>query len=101
VTEVAQEPPEPLGASHRPVRDDEDAGADPGPACSRRERRRRGKRVPALAGRCREVLLDVEERGAGNVAGEIELAPPLRVAELPPTVDELVAHAPVVKQSRL
>jgi hypothetical protein len=45
------------------------------------------------AGRGREVALDVEKRGAGDVTLEIELAPALRPAELPPAVHEQIAHA--------
>jgi hypothetical protein len=40
--------------------------------------------------RRREVGLDVEERGAGNVPFEIELAAAPRVSQLPAAVDELV-----------
>jgi hypothetical protein len=41
--------------------------------------------------RRREIALDVEENGAGNVPGEIELPPALGLRELPTTVDEEVA----------
>src|SRR5439155_22242721 len=88
--------PEPLGATRRPVRDDEDAGADPGSPGSLRERARRRQRVPSLAGRRREVLLDVEERRSRDVRREVELAAPFGVAELPAAVDELVTHAHTV-----
>ena len=70
VTEVAQEPPEPLGAAHVPVGDDEDARADPGPRGGRRRRRPpsgSGCR-PRRARRGRQVLVDVEERGARECA---------------------------------
>ena len=93
VAEVAQEPPEPLGAAHRAVRDDEDARPDPG------ERRGGGEVVgarkrmaPTQPGRGGEVALDVEERRAGDVPGEVELAPAVGVAELPSAVDEAVTH---------
>ena len=47
VAEVAQQPPEPLGAAHVPVGDDEDALADPGPRGGARRSR------PALGSGCR------------------------------------------------
>jgi hypothetical protein len=42
----------------------------------------------------REVFVDVEERGAWDVAREVELPSSRRIAELPPAIDELddVAH---------
>jgi hypothetical protein len=93
VPEVPEEPPEPLGAAHHAVRDDEHALADPRTGSRRREVVRIGQRVPpALPGRSREVLVDVEERRAGDVPLEVELTSALRVAELPPAVDELVAR---------
>jgi predicted aconitase len=48
---------------------------------------------PALTGRRREIGVDVEEARAGDVTFEIELPAALRRAELPATVDELVAQA--------
>jgi hypothetical protein len=44
-------------------------------------------------GRGGEVLVHVEERGAGNVPGEVELAAAAGVAELPAAIHELVSHA--------
>ena len=46
----------------------------------------------ALAGRRREVAVDVEERRAGNVSGEVELAAARRVGDVPAAVDELVVR---------
>jgi hypothetical protein len=40
----------------------------------------------------REILVDVEKRGARNVPGEVELPPPAGRAELPSAVDELCPH---------
>jgi hypothetical protein len=48
---------------------------------------------PALAGRRREIGVDVEEARAGDVTFEIELPAALGRGELPATVDELVAQA--------
>jgi hypothetical protein len=45
------------------------------------------------AGRRRQIRVDVEEAGARNVAGEVQLAAALRFPELPAAVDELVAQA--------
>jgi hypothetical protein len=42
----------------------------------------------------REVFFDVEERGARNVPGEVELPPPGGHAKLPTAVDELCPHRP-------
>jgi hypothetical protein len=47
----------------------------------------------AYPGRRRQIGVDVEETGAGDVAVEVKLAPALRLPELPATVDELVAQA--------
>jgi hypothetical protein len=47
----------------------------------------------ALTGRRRKVRVDVEEARAGDVTFEIQFPAPLRRAELPATVDELVAQA--------
>ena len=46
----------------------------------------------AQPGRRRQIGVDVEEAGAGDVAVEVELAASLRFPELPATVDELVAQ---------
>jgi hypothetical protein len=43
-------------------------------------------------GRGGEVLVDVEEGGAGDVPGEVELAAAARAAELPAAIHELVSH---------
>jgi hypothetical protein len=51
---------------------------------------------PPWAWRCREILVHVQERGAGNVPDEVELPAPSRVSELPAAVDELVAHDAIV-----
>ena len=49
--------------------------------------------MPAsFPGRRRQIGVDVEEAGAGNVTVEVELAASLRFPELPATVDELVAQ---------
>ena len=50
----------------------------------------------ALDGEIGQVLVEVEERGPGHVAGEIELAAAARRAELPAAVDEAVAHGEIV-----
>ena len=47
----------------------------------------------ALARRGRQICVDIEEARAGNVSVEIQLAAAARLAELPATVDELVAEA--------
>ena len=52
-------------------------------------------------GQIGEVLVDLEERGARDVPGEIELVPAPRVAELPATVDELETRAWRALQTRL
>ena len=50
--------------------------------------------APVGASRRRgELALHVQERRAGDVAREIELAAAFRLAELPPAIDELVAQA--------
>src|SRR5207247_1471024 len=92
VAEVPQQPPEPFGAAHRAVGDDEDAGADAGATRGGSERLRRRQRMPPFARRRGEVVLDVEKRRAWDVTGEIELSPAAGVAELPAAVGELVAH---------
>ena len=48
MAEMAQEPPEPLGAAHAPVRDDLDALLDPGAARRLGEAPRGRQRMPAL-----------------------------------------------------
>src|SRR5204863_3504962 len=102
VTEVSQQPPEPLGPAAVPVGDDVHAFADAGATGRGGEPLRGRQRMPAgvLDREIREVLVDVEERGSGNVPGEIELAPALGVPELPSAVDELVPHAPTSVERR-
>ena len=50
--------------------------------------------MPARAGhgQVRQLLVDVEERRAGNMSREVELAPSRGRAELPAAVDELRPH---------
>ena len=93
VAEVPQQPPEPLGAAHAPVRDDEDPVADA------RARRRGGEllrsrqRMPATRSPRRgEVAVDVEERRAGYVTREIGQPSGLGIRDLPAAVDEAVVH---------
>ena len=93
VTEVAEQPPQALGAAHVPVGDDEDPGADACASRSLRELFRLRQRVAAArAGLGGEVRVDVQEARTRNVALEIELASAPGVAELPAAVDELVAQ---------
>src|SRR3954447_12979190 len=90
---VAEQPPEPLRAAERAIRDDEDAVGDPGAAGGPREVALARQRMPpADSGRRGKVALDVEERGAGNVSLDVQLATAVWSAELPAAVDELVAH---------
>src|SRR4029077_8345901 len=93
VAEVAQQPPEPFGAAHVPVGDDEDAVAHPGPRGGAGEilgtRQRVTRTRPWRRG---EVLVHVEKRRSGDMPGEVELAALSRRAELPAAVDELVAQ---------
>jgi hypothetical protein len=75
------------------VGDDEHAVADARPARRRSEGVFTGQRVAALA-LDREVgELGAEERGAGNVGPQVEVAPGLPAVELVRAVDE-----PVVDQ---
>jgi hypothetical protein len=93
VTEVTQEPPQPLGATHVAVRDDEDVITDTCSRCRASELLGIRERMSATgAGRGRQISVDVEEAGAGDVTAEVELAAAARIPELPPTVDELVAQ---------
>jgi len=94
VAEVPEQPPEPLGPAKRPVGDDEHARAD---SRTRRHRgeclQRRQRMAPRIRHReVRKVLVDIEERGARNMPGEVELSPPAGRAELPAAVDELCPH---------
>ncbi len=54
--------------------------------------------MPSLSrhGEIGQVLVEVEEGRAGEVAGGVELPPALGRAQLPATVDELVAHPGIV-----
>ena len=90
VAEMAEQPPEALGAAAGPVGDDEDARLDACPPGGLGERFGARQRVPgaALDGRRGEVGLDVEERGTGDVAGEVQLAAAVGLAELPAAIDE-------------
>ncbi len=96
VPEVSEQPPEPLGATSRPVGDHEDARADPCPPGRAGERVRARQRVSgsALDRWSGEVSFDVEERGTGDVTGEVELPSALRLAELPAAVDEAIRGHP-------
>jgi hypothetical protein len=49
-----------------------------------------------LNGDVRKVLVHIQEGRARDMALEVELAASLRVALLPPAVDELVAHRAIV-----
>jgi hypothetical protein len=93
MTEVAQEPPQPFGASHVPVGDDEDAVADTCSRCRASELVWIRQRMSAAWARGRgQIGVDVEEARTRDVATEVQLATSLRLPELPPTVDELVAQ---------
>ncbi len=48
---------------------------------------------PARTGGRRQIGVDVEKAGARNVSGAVEITTTSRLAELPATVDELVAQA--------
>src|SRR5262249_53761620 len=93
VAEVPQQPPEALRPAEGAVCDDEDAGADPRRAGRLREVVRRRERVASAgAGRSRELPLDVEEHGAGDVAREVLRPSPAGVVERPAAVGEEVPH---------
>jgi hypothetical protein len=53
---------------------------------------------PAGARRRGKVGFDVEEGGAGDVSGEVELAPAAGIPELPAAIHELVPHATTVRE---
>jgi hypothetical protein len=91
---MAKEPPEPLGAAHAPVRDDEDAVTDPCPLGDGGESLRARQRMPSLTldRQVREILVDVEKRRSWDVAFEVELAATSGVPELPAAVDESVGE---------
>ena len=93
MAEVAQEPPEPLRPSERAVGDHERAVVDAGPPGRGRELGTLREWMTSVgAGRRGEILLDVEERGARNVAVQIGAPPGLGVVERPAAIDEAVAH---------
>src|SRR5262249_18261342 len=82
VAEVAQQPPQPLGAAERAVGDDVDAGADARAARGLRELGLVGERVAAARPRwAREVAVDVEERGPRDVPRQILAAAPVGIVE--------------------
>jgi hypothetical protein len=93
VAEVTQEPPQPLGATHVSVRDDEDVIAD---TCSRCRVSKllwiRQRMSASWPGRRRQIGVDVEEAGSRDVTAEVELAAAVRFPELPAAVGELVPH---------
>jgi hypothetical protein len=45
-----------------------------------------------LHGQIREIRVRVEEGGARDMTGEVELPSLVRISQLPAAVDELVAH---------
>jgi hypothetical protein len=93
MAEVAEQPPEPLGAAHVPVGDHEGAVADARPRRGLGEIIRIRQRMPAArAGWSRQVLVDVEKAGTRDVTAEIELTAAAGAAELPATIDELVTQ---------
>ena len=100
VTEVAQQPPQALGAAHVPVRDDEDAVLDARSGGSGRERARARQRMPscALDREVGQVGVDVEEGRAGDVPRPVERVSSARVADVPAAVDEAVVHSLTVEQ---
>ena len=91
---MAEEPPEPLGAAHRPIGDDEGVRPDPRPPGGSREALRgRQRMAPRIwDGEIGKVLIDVEKRGAGDMPLEVQLAAPGGISELPAAVDELDPH---------
>src|SRR5438552_1257894 len=94
MAEVAQQPPEPFGAAHVPVDDDEAVIADSGTSGRTCEIIGTGQRMPAVPARSGgEIRVDVEKARARDVPSEVELASALGLAQLPAAVDELVAPA--------
>ena len=80
-------------AAAEPPMQDEDVRPDPGAGRRDREVGAVGKRMPSARARRRgQILVDVEKRGAGDVAGEVELATARRVGDVPAAVREPVAH---------
>jgi hypothetical protein len=55
----------------------------------------------ALNREVREILVDVEERGARDVCFQVELPTPAGSPKLPPAVDELVRHRVIVTNGTL
>jgi len=102
VAEVPKQPPEALGTAHRAVRDNVNAGRDARTPGGSSEALRGGQRMPAGVRhrQIRQVGVHVEERSAGDVAREVELATTLRIAELPAAVDELVPQIPTTSERR-
>jgi hypothetical protein len=91
---VAEQPPQTFGAAHVPVGDDEGTVTDACLAGRTREIGRIGQRMsPAGTGWRREIGVDVEKARAGNMLRPVKVPASLRLAELPATVDELVAQA--------
>ncbi len=91
--EMPEQPPEPLGAAERSVRDDERIGPDPGAGGRSGEvHSPRERMAPAGPGRCGQVPLDVEERCARDMALQIGPSTEVRVIERPPAVDEDIVH---------
>ena len=72
-----------------------DVVTDPCTAGGLGETLRAGERMPPLTldGLVGQVLVHVEERGAGDVTLEVELPAVAGVPELPAAVDELVARS--------
>ena len=92
VAEVAEEPPQSLGAG-RAVCNHVRVAVDAGATGCRREDRRLRQRMPAFPARCRsELRLDVDECRSGDVGRGVRAATSVRVEEVPAAVDEAVAH---------
>ncbi len=93
VAVVAQQPPETLGAAHRPVGDDVRLVVDSGARHRLDEALRRRQWMPAARTRwIGQLLLDVDEHRAGDVAFEIRASAEVGIADVPASVDEAVAH---------
>src|SRR3954453_3852539 len=93
---MAQQPPEPLRPAAVPVGHDLAALPDGGtPRGGGKALRRRQRMAPGVRhGKVRKGGVDVEERRARDVAGEVGLAASRGIPELPTTVDKLVPHVP-------
>ena len=93
VAEMPQQPPETFRPAHVPVGDDEDSRADSGPRGRLRELLEARQRMPAArAGRRSKITIDVEERGAGDVAVQVSTTAGTGVGDVPAAVDEPVKH---------